>query len=169
MKEYKKDDYILRRFLPDQWEAYRDIRLEALQTNPEMFGNNYAKESQYTKEDWLGAVDNPHREMFGLYFNEHIVGVTGAALVKEDHSQAVLVAFFIQPEYRGKGLSKLFYDAGLEWARKMNCTSAIISHREDNRTSINTTQKFGFEYTHNDSRESPDGKVLSQLHYKLDL
>jgi RimJ/RimL family protein N-acetyltransferase len=169
MKTYTKDNYILRRFLPEEWEAYRDIRLEALQISPEMFGSNYAKESQYTKEDWLGAVDNPHRAMFGLYLNKNIVGVTGVAFVKEDHSQAVLIASFICPEYRGKGLSKLFYEARLDWARDMGCNSIVVSHREDNNPSKGANQSFGFKYTHSDSREWSDGKNLSQLYYILEL
>lgn len=44
MERTTKDMYRLQRLLPSQWEEYKSIRLEALKTNPEMFGSNYAKE-----------------------------------------------------------------------------------------------------------------------------
>ena len=51
MENIVKDKYRLRRLLPSQWEDYKLIRLEALKTNPEMFGSNYAKEVAQIRND----------------------------------------------------------------------------------------------------------------------
>ena len=169
MKEYTKDGFVLKRFLPSDWQVYKSIRLEALQTNPEMFGSSYLKESQYDDTEWQSILLNEERGFFGLYDGQEIIGVTGTALVKEDKTQAVLIASFIRPEYRGMGLSALFYEARLDWAREQHCQSVIVSHRVDNVSSMKANQRSGFVYTHSKLNDWPDGVTADQLYYKLDL
>ena len=169
MKSYFKDQYSLSRFSSDQWKAYKAIRLEALQTNPEMFGSNFAKESQYSEQEWRAPLQSDQRAMFALYDGEEIIGVTGIVLKKEDDSKAVLIASFIKPEYRGQGLSKLFYQARIDWAREKGCESVIVAHRDGNEKSKAANQSFGFEYTHTEETIWPDGVSAGQLNYRLKL
>jgi hypothetical protein len=44
----------IRRLTEDDWIEFSQIRLKALQTDPEVFGSNYEKESQMTEADWRG-------------------------------------------------------------------------------------------------------------------
>lgn len=169
MKSYSKDQYSLHRVLPDQWEAYKAIRLEALQTNPEMFGSNYAKESQYTTQEWRAALESDKRAMFVLYAGEEMIGVTGVVLTKDDDSKAALIASFIKPEYRGQGLARLFYQARIDWAKEKGCECVLVSHREGNDRSRNANQHFGFEYTDKEESIWPDGTLADKLNYCLKL
>lgn len=110
-----KENYSLRRIIPSKWEDYRSIRLAALQTNPDMFGSNYLKEAAYSQEDWVSFLEHETRAIFGLYHLESLIGLTGVTLKKEDATIALLYASFIKPLYRQKGLSKLFYQARIDW------------------------------------------------------
>lgn len=58
--------YTLEHMVPSQWELYKSIRLEALQTNPEVFGSNYAKEVLYTQENWVSFFSRFDARYFWL-------------------------------------------------------------------------------------------------------
>lgn len=161
--------YTLQRLIPAQWEEYKSIRLEALKTNPEMFGSNYAKEVAYSQNDWLSFLENDSRAMFALYHDKSLVGLSGVTLKKDDATTAVLFASFIKLSHRGNGLSKLFYQVRIDWARQKKCGSLIVSHRAGNELSKAANQRFGFTYTHAEEVSWPDGVRADELMYKLEL
>ncbi|MCW3465970.1 GNAT family N-acetyltransferase [Chitinophaga nivalis] len=169
MKNNIRDNYTLRRLLPAQWEAYKSIRLEALQTNPDMFGSNYKKEATYTPDEWISFLQNDRRAQFALYYNESLVGLTGVTLDKAAATNAVLFASFIQPAHRGNGLSTLFYEARIDWARSQNCKTITVSHRVGNDVSKAANQRFGFVYAHAKEVMWPDGVSADELVYVLEL
>ncbi|GAA4172770.1 hypothetical protein GCM10022218_14870 [Sphingobacterium ginsenosidimutans] len=50
-EEMKKENYVLQRLAPAQWEDYKKVRLEALHTDPGVFGSNYQREGAYSQRD----------------------------------------------------------------------------------------------------------------------
>ncbi|MBB2148082.1 GNAT family N-acetyltransferase [Pedobacter gandavensis] len=169
MKHNTKNNYSLHRMLPTEWEAYKSIRLEALQTNPEMFGSNYQKEAAYSQNDWVAFLENDARAIFGLYDMESLIGLTGVAIKKEDATKAILFASFIKPLYRGKGLSKLFYEARIDWAKEKKCHIIVVSHRAGNEISRAANQRFGFKFLQAKKIAWPDGEFADELIYALQL
>lgn len=169
MKSKTKDNYSLHRLLPSQWEDYKLIRLEALQTNPDMFGSNYLKEAAYSQNDWVSFLENDKRAIFALYHMESLIGLTGVTLDKDDTTTAVLFASFIKPLYRGNGLTKLFYQARIDWAKSKNCASITVSHRAGNHISKAANQRFGFSYINSKNVTWPDGVCADELIYSLKL
>jgi GNAT superfamily N-acetyltransferase len=169
MKYILKENYTLQHLFPPQCEEYKSIRLIALITNPEMFGSNYAKESVYTKDDWTSLLENELRGMFALYHDKSLVGLSGVAIRKENPTTAIFIASFIEPAHRGKGLSKLFYEARIEWARQKQCKLITVSHRFGNKTSEAAIKRFGFKYTNTEEVNWPDGIRAAELNYVLEL
>lgn len=169
MNNYTKDQYTLQRLLPDDWEKYKSIRLEALQTNPEMFGSNYTKESAYDQNEWQALLENERRAMFVLYDHTELIGITGVGIRKEDLTTAILIASFIKHPYRGRGLSRLFFQARIDWAKHKNCQFIEVSHRSGNEQSKAAIQSFGFQYSHKENILWPDGIYDDELVYKLRL
>lgn len=169
MSIYTSNNYSLRRLLPVEWALYKKLRLMALQTEPAVFGSNFDKEFAYTDADWQQTLTNPARVFFALFHGDAAVGVTGAILKCDEETTAALIASFILPEHRGKGLSELFYRARLDWARAKKCTNVIVSHRASNLASKYANQKFGFVETHKENRLWPDGAEAEQIFYKLEL
>lgn len=169
MNNNTKDNYTLRRLLPVEWKEYKSIRLEALQTNPDMFGSNYLKEAAYSQNEWVALLENDARAIFALYDNDLLIGLTGVALKKEDTTTAILFASFIKKQYRGKGLSELFYQARIDWALYKKCKSIVVSHRAGNDISKAANQRFGFIYTHSENVTWPDGISADELMYSLQL
>jgi len=169
MESTTKDNYTLRRLLPSQWEEYKSIRLEALKTNPEMFGSNYAKEVTYRENDWIALLENDSRAMFALYDAQLLIGLTGVTLKKDDATTAILFASFVKPPHRGKGLSKLFFQARIDWARQKKCRLITVSHRAGNTHSKAAIERFGFKYSHAEEVNWPDGGRADELVYLLHM
>jgi len=166
---YTQGNYSLRRFLPADWALYKAIRLEALQADPQVFGSNFDKEFEYPDQQWRDILENPARAFFGLFEGRELIGCTGIATLKENERQAILVASYIRREHRGKKLSRLFYQARLDWAKAKGFDSVIVSHRVSNEVSKAANQRFGFTYTHTKNQLWPDGVEADQLYYELKL
>lgn len=47
---------VVRVLTPDDVEAYRTIRLEALQADPGAFGSTYEREAEFDTQDWLDRL-----------------------------------------------------------------------------------------------------------------
>lgn len=162
-------DYKLERLIPSQWQDYKRIRLEALQTNPEFFGSSYAKEFTYTDEHWMALLEDENRALFALRHGEQIVGLTGVAVKTENLKKALFYSTFIRAEDRGKGLSALFYQARIDWARQKGCSSIVVSHRTGNDSSQAANRHSGFVYVDAEEVLWPDGERAEELVYVLEL
>lgn len=169
MENIAKNNYTLRHLLPAEWEDYKSIRLEALKTNPEMFGSNYAKEAAYSQNDWITLLENDSRAVFALFHANLLIGLSCVAVKKDDPATAILFASFIGLSHRGKGLSKLFYQTRIDWARQNKCKLITVSHRVGNTLSKAANQRFGFKYTHSEEVNWPDGVRADELIYSLEI
>lgn len=163
------EQYSLKRMSSEQWEDYKEIRLEALRTEPSKFGSNYAKEASYSNADWCSLLENENRAIFGLYHFDSLIGLTGVALFNGDPSKAIFFSSFVQPHHRGRGLSALFYKERINWAKQKGCASILVSHREGNDVSRAANQRFGFEFTHAEDVLWPDAIRAKELMYALNI
>ncbi len=162
--------FSIRRFLPHDWEAYKAIRLEALQHEPGVFGNPYAKEAAYEDSVWQERLRNPRVASFGLYSgNETLVGLTSISSTAEQPDEAYLSQSYIRKEFRGQGLSGLLYDVRLAWARAQVVRLLHIGHRRSNEASKRANQRYGFQFSRSEPRIWPDGGREDMLYYTLRL
>lgn len=164
------DNPSIRQLLEADWEIFASMRLHALQECPSVFSSNYAKEKNYTADDWAGWLKPEGKCVFGLFDKETLIGITGAVTVKQEPTNGVLYGSFIQRPYRGRGLSDLFYESRIGWAKDyLPWKKLIVSHRENNEASRRANQRHGFVYTHRASKIWPDGVTCDELCYELDL
>ena len=169
MIEYTQADYSLRRLLPVDWRSFKRIRLEALATDPSVYGSNLVKESGFPDEQWQQRLAQPGSAYWGLFQTEELVGLTGIYSDPELPEEAKLIASFIRPVHRGKGLSALFYTARVDWAKEKALKRLIVSHRAGNDSSRAAIQLAGFRYTHSEDQHWPDGRDAGHLFYSLEL
>jgi GNAT superfamily N-acetyltransferase len=160
----------LRRLTVDDWQAMKAIRLEALEREPQFFGAQHAVEETFTEDQWRARLtDDGTHAHWGLYDGEHCIGLTAIAQAYADPTAAYLIASYIRDTHRRQGLSALYYDARISWAREQGYKYLLIGHRDINHASKAANQKFGFIYDHSESKLWPDGSVGDILVYKLPL
>ncbi len=77
---------------------------------------------------------------------------------------------YLLPEYRGRGLSRLFYEARLRWiVEQERFERVVVSHRRSNEPSKRANERFGFVMTGTARTTWPDGTDDDELLYELRL
>jgi GNAT superfamily N-acetyltransferase len=138
-----------RPFEPTEWAVFRDFRLQALKASPGVFGESYEKAVTRSPQEWRDGIKAPTHQIFGLFDGERLIGIAGAVTWREDPSgaTALLVMSFILPEYRGRGLSSLLYEARMEWIRNQSkFKRVIVSHRIQRGITPRHTASWFCEY-----------------------
>lgn len=173
---YKKSENFMnisiRQLYENDWREYSRIRLKALQTDPLVFGSNYEKESQMTADDWKSRLQSTDSATFMLFAGVTPIGITSVGIDREDASckTALLWGTWLEPQYRGKGLSDLIYKTRIEWAMaRPTVEKIIVSHRASNLASKHANQKHGFVFTHTLEKVWVDGETEDEVCYELML
>ncbi len=88
----------------DDAAAWRDIRLEMLQTEPLAFGARYQDWHDRPLTDFAGWLDRVH--MFGAVESKEILASAGWSAMPEpsEAHRGLIVAVYTRPAWRGQGL-----------------------------------------------------------------
>lgn len=164
--------YTIQKLDDDDWRIFRAIRLRALAADSEFFGSTFERESNQSEAEWRQALGDDDVAIFVMFENSEPIGMTGVSVYGADASgrTAILWGSWLAPEFRGKGLSNLFYEVRLNWAREHpSIERVIVSHRASNLTSKAANQRFGFVFTRVTERKWNDGSAQEEFHYELNL
>jgi len=165
-------DISIRQLLENDWETVCSIRLKALQSDSGVFSATYEDAAKRTDADWKAYLTGINTAVFSVFDDGQPIGMTGISIERDDptYKNAFLWGSWLEPAYRGKGISKLMYAARLKWARQHpTCEKIIVSHRESNIASKFANQKHGFAYTHTEERRWPDSKIENELFYEINI
>lgn len=171
LKKLAPKNIICRPFERDEWGALRDIRLEALKTEPGVYTSTYQKEKDLSEERWRDTAQSDNCVVFGLFADKPI-GMIGIATLGDDPSgeSAVLWGTYIKSAFRGNGLSGPLYKTSIAYAaQRKDWQRIVISHRNSNEPSKRPTLAHGFKYTHTEHPTWPDGKQEDESFYVLEL
>jgi len=99
----------IRRLQHTDASAYQELRLEALQTNPEAFGSSYEEEAPLALEAIEARISSSGpNAIFGAFSERRLVGMAGFAVyerVKARH-KGVLWGVFVRPEWQGRHVGR---------------------------------------------------------------
>ncbi len=160
----------LKKFGPDDWRIFKTIRLEALSTEPYNFGGRHILEVGLSDDEWRDRLSHPDDGAFwGLYDNDECIGLTGIKIHVKFPGSMVLSASYIRKEYRRQGISAMYYQTRIDWAREQGFKDVHVAHREGNDASRAANQKFGFIHIQTEPTLWPDGTLGDKLWYRLEL
>ncbi|BDD73634.1 MULTISPECIES: GNAT family N-acetyltransferase [Streptomyces] len=126
-------DYVIRSIRADEWPAVKELRLRALRDPVadlaylETYEEAAARPDSYWQERAVrGAEGAAEAQQVvavgpgGLWLGTLTVlveeaGTTDWAGFPVERRQGHVVGVFVRPEWRGSGLTKALFDAGLEW------------------------------------------------------
>ena len=156
---------------PD-FETFRQIRLRALREHPDVYSASYGEAAARTERDWTEMLDGKGKCIFGLFDGDKIIGLAAVFTSREDPGgeTGVLAMDYIDPLYRGRGLSRLLYQARIDWAKQyLPFRRLVVSHREGNEPSRRANQSFEFKFVGKEEMDWPDGMRAADYVYELDL
>lgn len=132
----------------NDFQKYRDLRLEALQDSPTAFGGTYEFESQLSDEEWKKRLTREHQMKLFAEFQENIIGMTVCSLQPNSRTAHVahIYSVYVQPEFRGKGIARKLMNAILNKVRKDTMLRKLnVYVNAENVSAIAFYTSVGFE------------------------
>ena len=122
---------VIRRLRADEWRAYRDLRLRALADAPGSFGSTWEQERQRPDGDWAERVAEGAASQWQLPLvaqeGDALVGLAWGRIDLAEPETARLFQMWVAPEARGRGCGALMLGAVVDWARKANARTLLLS------------------------------------------
>ncbi|MGH3331893.1 MAG: GNAT family N-acetyltransferase [Nocardioidaceae bacterium] len=109
-------DIQIRETGPDDWRAWRTIRLRSLLEDPDAFGSAHDREAAFDEETWRSRADGTGGPAVLAYIGAEPVGM-GAGWLYEP-GKVMVVAMWTEPSWRGHGVGRRVLDHVVAWARQ---------------------------------------------------
>ena len=134
---------VIRRGVPDDWRASKQLRLGALASSPASFSSTLERELQFDDEVWRTRLERA-ATFFAVDDDGTFVGtVTGIGDRHEPGGREV-VAMWVDPEWRGRGVGGALMDAVVEWARAEGAASIALWVADGNDAARRLYERRGF-------------------------
>jgi GNAT superfamily N-acetyltransferase len=126
------------------WQALREIRLQALRDAPYAFSSTSAREATLPEDEWHRRAT---RDGSFLAFLPEVspAGLGGGYLETPDTAE--LVSMFVRPQARGRGVGEAIIDAVAAWARQQDATTVHLWVTETNKHARLLYERCGFTAT----------------------
>ncbi len=129
----------------EEWRLSRDVRLRALGEAPDAFCSTLERERGFDDSEWMARLERA-RTVFAWDGD----AVAGTATLKpdphEDGGQEI-VAMWVAPEHRRRGVSRAIIASLIESARMSGATSVALWVAEDNERALRAYASSGFVLT----------------------
>ena len=133
---------VVRRAVTADWEQSRLIRLEALRNAPLAFASTFEREAGFGPAQWQERI------MTGAQFladaDGAVVGTATGVVDTGDPSTMLLVAMFVVPSARGRGVGRLLVGAVVEQARLEGARQVRLHVVETNAGAERLYARAGF-------------------------
>jgi GNAT superfamily N-acetyltransferase len=129
----------------DDWQAMRDIRLQALRDAPDAFASTYARDAAFEPAEW-------HRRAvrdgsFFAFIPELAVPAGLAGGYEAEPGVVELISMFVRPQARGHGVGEALAGAVVAWAEDKGAKSVHLWVTESNKPAIRLYERCGFTVT----------------------
>ncbi|GAA1135854.1 GNAT family N-acetyltransferase [Kribbella jejuensis] len=139
---------------PDDWKAWRELRLAALQEAAFAFGSQYADWADAPEERWRQRLSEPGAYQVIASIDGTPAGMAGGF---PHDNEAELVSMWVAPEGRGKGVGNALMQAIENWARTIGVTALKLSVVPGNDPAHNLYLRHGYVDTDELGDLMPDG------------
>lgn len=143
-------DVRLRRVGEEDWQSLRNVRLAALADSPDSFGSTYERERAYSDDDWRGwardAAGGGAETCVLAWDGDEAVAMVGA-YVEDDSAHAHLIAMWVAPRARRRGLGEMLVAAIVAWAAETGSDAVRLDVLEDNTEAKRLYERCGFVST----------------------
>lgn len=129
----------------DEWETLRDLRLRALEEAPEAFGASF-DEARRRPEEWWRAwcrrsAESDEQAMFTARLDGRPAGMAGVFF---EAGVWNVVAMWVTPETRGRGVGRLLLEAAVSFAREHGPEAIELGVTDGNDPARSVYEGYGF-------------------------
>ena len=133
---------VVRRVAPDEWPAFREIRLAALADAPQAYLTTLAEAQAYPEQLWRDRIAaNPH-----LLATVDGVAVGMTVVIATDNGREI-VSVWVAPDARGRGVIEALIDAAVGWAGDQGDAQLGLWVVEGNERAERAYARYGFSRT----------------------
>ncbi len=161
-----------RRIQPGDGPLLKDVRLQALLTDPDAFGVSYEDDASHGDDHWeerAKAAASGNEQFIALAEDEgRVVGMIGAYTPEDASHVRHLVSTWAAPEARGKGLGSELVAAVVEWARTAGASEVTLWVVDGNRPAKALYEGAGFVPT-GEKQPLPSNPSLTESLMSLGL
>ena len=138
---------LVREAVSGDWQALRDIRLEALRDAPSAFGSTYQGEAGRPAAHWHDRIA---RGGTFLAYLPDLGPSDPAGLIggyPEDPQTVELVSMYVRPSARGRGVGEALVATVLDWAAARQAKTVHLWVTETNAHARALYERCGFALT----------------------
>lgn len=152
----------------DDWKKVKNLRLEALQNDPQAFGASYEEQSQRTDDEWKErtqrTIGESKEEILVVAEDGDVfVGMIGA--FPKDSTKWIIKAMYVSPQYRGKGVSKKLVEEilkQLDADKRIGTLELSVNTRQE--AAVKLYSEFGFDVVETlEKQKLGDGKEYDEF------
>lgn len=163
-------DHVFRALTEFDWQAFAEVRLCALRTEPGVFSANHDVEQAKDEAWWRARIVGDGHQVFAAFAGERLIGTIGVFTFSGDPTgeTAIIGMLYVDPGHRGKDVAKGLLAVVLAWVRaRPRFRRVTVGHRASNIGSMRAIRHHGFVQFHRGSHEWPDGTVEDEVDYIL--
>ena len=170
MSSIGTNDVQIRAACPSDWQNVRELCFESC-TEPPFYLTGNENWPNYVQDDWVDYSVGPGLAMFLLFDTSttppYPIGKARISTANGDSTTAVADGIYIRAAYRGRGLSKLLWEARIRWAHLYEFRRITTIHRLSNVRSMRSILTQGFIETERIPAESISGAIEPEIVYEL--
>jgi ribosomal protein S18 acetylase RimI-like enzyme len=128
-----------------RWKEFKDLRLDALLSEPTAFGRSYEYEEKFKPKIWKDLLKE-EKFLFALV-DDKVVGMIGyrsSGMEKTKHI-AMIIAVYVQKKYRGLRIGYKLYKEILRKIKTKKFKKISIGVNSKQLPALRLYEKFGFE------------------------
>lgn len=130
---------------PDEWRVSRDVRLRALEQDPDAFCSTLESERAFEDETWKTRLERA--ETLFAWDGDEVAGTATGKADPHEQGGREIVAMWVAPEHRRRGTASALIDALVQSARGQGASSVALWVAEDNVRARRVYEASGFTLT----------------------
>ena len=147
---------------PEDWQQYKQIRLEALLIEPQSFSRTYADALKSPDTFWQERLREAQKgERNWLLFaseNDRLVGMIGAFRL-EGGNEVEIISVYVTPAKRGQGVGKALMDAILiQVSQQAGVQKAVLGVNATQAPAVALYRRYGFQVVEETTGLMGDGQ-----------
>ncbi|MGY0216234.1 N-acetyltransferase family protein [Endozoicomonadaceae bacterium StTr2] len=133
----------------NDWQTYKNLRLQALQDSPDSFCTTYEQMVDATDEFWICRCQLKQGSSIMLPLIAELDGIpcgmAWAITSEVESGTAHIYQMWVSPQARGHGIARAMLEKMLTWAEKHQLEKLELSVTTTNRAAIALYESMGFE------------------------